>query len=247
MNILVTAGNTIVPIDRVRVITNVFSGRTGTAIALEAQARGHAVTLLTSHPDIAHGQAETGKMSPSALAIQSFRTFDELQTLLKDAVQSNLFDAIIHCAAVSDHRVAGVYAPAGGTRFNRETSAWDSKAGPPGLVSRLAGKVKSDDSELWLRLVPTPKLVDRFRSEWGYRGVLVKFKLEVGLTEDQLRETAETSRLQSDANLMVANVLEGVSDWAILGPIAGRYDRVKRRELPERLLSAVEKIGEGHA
>ena len=34
MNILVTAGNTIVPIDRVRCITNVFTGRTGTAIAL---------------------------------------------------------------------------------------------------------------------------------------------------------------------------------------------------------------------
>jgi len=247
MNILVTAGNTIVPIDRVRVITNVFTGRTGTAIALQAQARGHAVTLLTSHPDLADAQAEPGKMSPSALAIQSFRKFDELETLLKDAVLSNLFDAIIHCAAVSDHRVAGVYGLAAGTRFNLESGAWDSKAGPPGLVSRSAGKVKSDDAELWLRLVPTPKLVDRFRSEWGFRGVLVKFKLEVGLTENQLRESAEISRLQSDANLMVANVLEGVSDWALLGPIAGRYDRVKRRQLPERLLAAVEKIGEGHA
>ena len=39
MNLLVTAGNTQVAIDRVRCITNIFTGRTGTAIALEAYRR----------------------------------------------------------------------------------------------------------------------------------------------------------------------------------------------------------------
>jgi len=52
MNILVTAGNTIVPIDRVRCITNVFTGRTGTQIAMCGYERGHNVTLLTSHPEV---------------------------------------------------------------------------------------------------------------------------------------------------------------------------------------------------
>ena len=51
MNLLVTAGNTHAPIDRVRVITNVFSGRTGAAIARAAVGRGHRATLLTSHPE----------------------------------------------------------------------------------------------------------------------------------------------------------------------------------------------------
>src|SRR5438034_5962598 len=46
MRILVTAGNTLVPIDRVRCITNIFTGRTGARIALHAQERGHDVTLL---------------------------------------------------------------------------------------------------------------------------------------------------------------------------------------------------------
>ena len=47
LNVLVTAGNTQTPLDRVRAITNIFSGRTGTRIALEAHRRGHRVTLLT--------------------------------------------------------------------------------------------------------------------------------------------------------------------------------------------------------
>ena len=51
MRLLVTAGNTLALVDRVRCLTNVFTGRTGAAIALCAHQRGHAVTLLTSHPE----------------------------------------------------------------------------------------------------------------------------------------------------------------------------------------------------
>jgi phosphopantothenoylcysteine synthetase/decarboxylase len=40
MNCLVTAGNTQVLIDKVRCITNIFSGRTGAQIALELQKQG---------------------------------------------------------------------------------------------------------------------------------------------------------------------------------------------------------------
>ncbi|HEY2908611.1 MAG TPA: phosphopantothenoylcysteine decarboxylase, partial [Gemmataceae bacterium] len=54
MNILVTAGNTQAPVDRVRCLTNIFSGRTGAAIALAAWTRGHTVTLATSHPESLH-------------------------------------------------------------------------------------------------------------------------------------------------------------------------------------------------
>jgi phosphopantothenate-cysteine ligase/phosphopantothenoylcysteine decarboxylase/phosphopantothenate--cysteine ligase len=52
MHILVTAGNTQAPIDDVRCITNIFTGHTGTRIALAAYSRGHSITLLTSHPEL---------------------------------------------------------------------------------------------------------------------------------------------------------------------------------------------------
>jgi len=70
----------------------------------------------------------------------------------------------------------------------------------------------------------------------------VKFKLEVGVSDGQLLKIAEASRLQSQADQMVANTLEGVDSWAFLGPLSGRYDRISRRDLPERLLAAVEKL-----
>jgi phosphopantothenate-cysteine ligase/phosphopantothenoylcysteine decarboxylase/phosphopantothenate--cysteine ligase len=52
MNILVTAGNTLVLIDKVRAITNIFTGRTGAGIALHFHRENHAVTLATSQPDV---------------------------------------------------------------------------------------------------------------------------------------------------------------------------------------------------
>jgi phosphopantothenate---cysteine ligase (CTP) len=95
---------------------------------------------------------------------------------------------------------------------------------------------------LWLRLVRAPKLVDRVRADWGFRGLLVKFKLEVGIDDARLLEIAERSRLHSAADLMAANTLEGAAHYAFLGPVAGAYQRVARRDLSARLLDALEAL-----
>ncbi len=112
------------------------------------------------------------------------------------------------------------------------------------MIDRQAGKVKSDEPELWLRLVRAPKLVDFIRADWGFRGVLVKFKLEVGISTDELVTIAERSRTHSAADLMVANTLEESATSAYLGPLDGTYHRVGRGALAVRLLDAVEQLHE---
>ena len=243
MKLLVTAGNTQTPIDRVRCITNIFTGRTGASIALHAHERGHDVTLLTSHPEA----IATIQPNETALAerwtLGHYRTFEDLQMRMGDLVRSGGFDAVVHCAAVSDYVSAGVYAPAPGTDFavGAEGGSWQAGHGLPALLDRTAGKVKSDESELWLRLTRAPKLVDLVRGEWGFRGLLVKFKLEVGVSDERLLEIAERSRAHSAADLMVANTLEGASVYALLGPVNGTYERVSRRGLAARLLEELER------
>lgn len=246
MNLLVTAGNTTAPIDRVRCITNVFTGRTGTAIALHAHRRGHTVTLLTSHPEVvAKLDGPTGTRA-QGWSVRTYRTFEELERCMAELITARTLDAVVNCAAVNDYRVDGVYAPADGTRFLREPPTWQGPPGaPPALADVSAGKVKSDERELWLRLVRTPKLIDRMRSDWAFGGVLVKFKLEVDLTDEDLRRIAERSRRQSAADLVVANTLEGKDSWALLGPVDERYQHIPRAELPARLLDAVERLHRG--
>ncbi len=241
MNLLITAGNTLAPIDRVRGLTNIFTGRTGASVALHAHGRGHRVVLLTSRPDaVADLHPDAGRLG-ERFTIVRYNTFDDLHRLMERDVRVGDVDAVIHSAAVSDYLAAGVYAPAEGTRFFPEDGAWDGAADePPRLVGRDAEKVKSDEPELWLRLVRAPKLIDHVRANWQFRGLLVKFKLEVGLDDVQLLEIAERSRVHSGADLMVANTLEGASARAFLGPLADGYQRINRGDLSARLVDALE-------
>jgi phosphopantothenoylcysteine synthetase/decarboxylase len=242
MNVLVTAGNTLVPIDRVRCITNIFTGRTGASIARCAWERGHAVTLLTSHPGVVDVPPAGERW-----AMLRYSTFEHLHDLMAELVRGGWPDAVIHCAAVSDYLAGGIYAPAEHTHFRSESGRWESDdAAGPALVDRAAGKVKSDEPELWLRLVRAPKLIDCIRRDWGFRGLLVKFKLEVGVSDEQLLAIAERSRTHSDADLMVGNTLEGAGAYAFLGPLDGAYQYVGRRELAERLLIALEQHPRRH-
>lgn len=242
MNLLVTAGNTLSQIDQVRCITNIFSGRTGAAIARTAWGRGHTVTLVTSHPDLLVEYGINHRDPGERLTVRPYRTFDDLATLLQGLLRTTPFDAVCHSAAVSDFLPAGTFAPDPGTFFNARTGEWERRSGAPSLTEQKTGKIKSNEPELWVRLVRAPKLIDRFRDPWGFGGVLVKFKLEVGLSEEQLVEVAEASRTHSAADLIVANTLDGAKHWAYLGPVGDRYERVVRRQLPDRLVLAIESL-----
>lgn len=247
MNILITAGNTQAPIDRVRVLTNIFSGRTGASIARAAWVRGHKVTVLTSHPETLSDLPDPAPDSDRRVTIIPYQTFDDLAGLMQPQIRDGRFDAIFHSAAVSDYLAAGVYAPEAGTFFNARTRRWERQGQPPTMTEHKGGKIKSNEPELWLRLVRAPKLVDRIRNPWGFAGLLVKFKLEVGVTDAELLDIAEKSRQQSAADLIVANTLEGAAHAAFIGPIEGRYERLHRRELAEQLLLTVEHMQRNRA
>ena len=239
MKILVTAGNTQAPLDQVRCITNIFSGRTGAQIASHAFDRGHIVTLLTSAPNILESIPCIHPRIAPKWEVHTYRTFGELASLMESHLINGTFDAVIHAAAVSDFLVAGIYVPTADTHFNSTEMAWNVASDHPQFTDATAGKVKSSHAEIWIRLTPAPKLVDCIRSPWGFRGQLVKFKLEVGATEAELRDIAERSRVQSDANLMAANILEGMHEWAIVGDANG-YRHVSRSELADMILDYLE-------
>jgi phosphopantothenoylcysteine decarboxylase / phosphopantothenate---cysteine ligase len=93
--ILVTAGPTYEPIDAVRGITNLSSGRMGYAVARAACEAGAEVTLVSGR---------TGLSPPSSASLISVVTAREMH----DAVMSRLSrtDIFIAVAAVADYRVS---------------------------------------------------------------------------------------------------------------------------------------------
>lgn len=87
------------PIDSIRVISNVSSGRTGISLAEEADRRGASVTLMLGPV----GDIKTR----NGIKLLRFRFFDELKKILNRQLSGKRFDIIIHLAAVSDFKVAG--------------------------------------------------------------------------------------------------------------------------------------------
>jgi phosphopantothenoylcysteine synthetase/decarboxylase len=242
MKILITAGNTHAPIDRVRVITNVFTGKTGALLARTAWARGHRITVLTSQPYTLSDLPDPAEDTDRRAVVVPFQTYDDLAGRLQHEVRTGGYDCVIHSALVSDYLCAGVYTPDAGTFFSARTGRWEANGKPPTMTDHRGGKIPTAEPEFWLRLVKAPKLVDRIRTAWGFGGVLVKFRMEIGLGDVQLVESAEKSRAGSQADLMVVSTIEGANHFAYLGPVDGQYDRIDRRELAERLILAAEDV-----
>jgi phosphopantothenoylcysteine decarboxylase/phosphopantothenate--cysteine ligase len=100
MRILITSGATREPIDAVRFLSNVSTGRTGTLLAEALAQQGHVITLL-------HGEAAV-RPAPSIgdISTETFFSTENLQAQLRRLLGTGIFDVVIHAAAVSDYRPA---------------------------------------------------------------------------------------------------------------------------------------------
>lgn len=100
MKILITAGPTWAKIDDVRVITNIFTGRSGIFLGKEFRKKKCAVTLLINSPDadILRG-----------IKIIPFKYYDDFRERVVRLLKSDRYDAIIHTAAVSDYKLRSVF------------------------------------------------------------------------------------------------------------------------------------------
>ncbi|HTL30331.1 MAG TPA: phosphopantothenoylcysteine decarboxylase [Tepidisphaeraceae bacterium] len=231
MRFLVTAGNTREKIDDVRDWGNIFTGNTGFAIA-QALTQVGEVDLLTSNP--AHFSQVHADASPLFHAYE-FRSHADLKKLLEERMKSCTYDAVFMSAAVADYRPVKTYAV-----MKQEPG---EKPGEERWIVQdvQAGKVKSTHKKIAILGEPTEKIVDLFRTAWNFRGTLVKFKLEVGLSRDELIKVASASRIASGANYLVANTLDMVH-----GADAGAFllsdkepEWVPRARLAERMVELV--------
>ncbi len=182
--ILITAGPTWVPIDSVRVISNIATGKTGVLLAEKLQRLGARVTLLfNGDSDLFSrnlGKEKIGRC-PRIRKIRLIRYsfFNELKDIMMNEVKRGKYDAVIHSAAVADYRPSKVY----------------------------LGKVKSGVKSWRINLVPTDKIIDRVRIiDRGF--FLVGFKFQPDSDRGELIQSARTLIRRAGLNLAVANTIK---------------------------------------
>ena len=98
LRVLITCGPTWVPIDDVRIISNVSSGEMGHLIARAFRSHRAFVTVIEG--------PVTHTLTDKKIKIIKYRFFDELARVLKQELLKK-YDIIIHAAAVSDFKVTG--------------------------------------------------------------------------------------------------------------------------------------------
>src|SRR5438552_2964793 len=230
MRCLVTAGNTREKIDRVRDWGNIFTGRTGLAIARALTTIG-AVDLLTSNQQHLDELEKEG----GAIEAHGFLTHGTLQGLLAGLMSSVKYDAVFMTAAVADYKPNGVWEII-------ERIGAESAGEQTWKMRRLSGeKISSAHWEIAVVGEHTAKIVDMFRRDWTYQGLLVKFKLEVGLRKDELIASGKRSREASGADYIVANTLDMVEGQGAGAFLIGKdgQEWVEREKLAARMVELV--------
>ncbi len=205
-SVLITCGPTWVPIDAVRVISNISTGELGQRLARECRARGAAVTVF-------EGPVER-RLTDEGITVRPFKYYEELMALIKSELVENQakFDAIFHAAAVSDYMIQ----------------------------NPLQEKMKSDQSDIRLDLVPLPKLIRSLR-KISADSLLVGFKLEPDMNEELALTATEGLFDEAYCDLVVANTLK---EKNYIGYVVEK-DRIlahdsSRQGVIEKLLDIVE-------
>ena len=204
MNVLVTAGGTVAPIDDVRRITNASTGRFGAMIAEEALRRG---------ADVWHLHA------PGAL-----RPFDRLAKFDLDAedpaaevrrlahlsvdwseVRDRCHPEPLRQGSVAEYaeRLEAIL------RLRAIDVAFLAMAASDFAPEPVSGKLSSEASGLVLRCHRLPKVIQSVR-DWSPSVYLVGFKLLSNAPEDELIRQAGEACLANRADLTVANDLSTV-------------------------------------
>ncbi len=180
LRILVTSGGTSEPVDAVRVLSNTSTGSTGALIADRLALEGHQTVLL---------RAERSARPSGAVQEETFVSHGDLDRALGRLLGGSRFDAVVHCAAVSDFAVEAIEVPAG--------------TPTPG-----SGKLASDCAPI-LRLKPLPKLIDGLRARSANPALkVVAFKLTSGGERAGGATSVRALLERSGADMVVHNDLD---------------------------------------
>lgn len=204
MNVVVTGGGTLAPIDDVRAIANVSSGRFAARISEACLQRGatvwHIHTLSAQVPLHRLARFELDAPDPDL-------EFQRLQALLKTYRRHH---DRLHLRPLARGTVAEYSTALFSVLASRSIDvAFLAMAASDYEPVPAPGKLDSSRPELVIRCHPAPKVIRNVR-DWAPSVYLVGFKLLSHADEPTLIRAAEDANAANRADLTVANDLQTV-------------------------------------
>lgn len=178
-NVLITYGGTSESIDGVRTITNISTGKTGSAIAEQLTIAGHKVTLLRS---------SSSHKTKFNLTESTYSSFSDFETEFSRILAEVNFDAVVHLAALSDYSPFMI----------------DDGNSIQSLPLRL--KMKSQNEEIRITLKKNPKLLGIIKAVSRNKTVkVIGFKLTNSKDPNENREAVVKLFTESNCDFVVHN------------------------------------------
>lgn len=201
MNVLITAGGTVAPIDDVRFVSNRSTGRFGASLAEAWLKRGASVTYLATTPrtigpfDVPAIRLD-GAIDPQELRGRTMRAITDAWHLGGRLTRIDLGEGTVHEYAAELERLC-------------RSKPWDyvllAAAVSDYEPIPVMGKIDSDAEEIVLRLKRTPKVIRHARDWVGESARLVGFKLTSGADDGELVAIARQACLTNRADATIAN------------------------------------------
>lgn len=219
LRILITSGATREPIDGVRYLSNISTGKTGARLAEFFHEAGFSVMLV-------HGEGAVEPRLPlGSIDLRKFTDYASLDRMLQQELGRDEFFAVLHLAAVSDYSVSAVVV--------------DERTYAPSQLKKI-----DSGAELGLVLKRNPKILDRLKhygSQPGFRAPLaVGFKLTNGASPEQARIAVEKVQACGAVDLVVHNDLAQIQG----GEGGHRFQLFKGTQAP-RIFHGTEELGTG--
>lgn len=188
MKILITGGGSEEPIDNVRAVCNFSTGRTSAYIADYLSIKGHNTTEILSYK----------AKNPTYAKKIFYRTFRDLENILKTECQNGNYDCIIHAAAVSDYSPSSIII--------------DGKEYPVGLYSKIPA-----GNNIEIKMKKNPKLLDLIKKWTNENSCLIGFKLTSNANEEERYEAVRKIFNQNEnpgyiPDYVISNDLREISE-----------------------------------
>jgi phosphopantothenate-cysteine ligase len=189
---IITAGGTEEPIDSVRKITNMSTGKLGAKIAnkLVKNISEYDTIIYVCHKNSIKPRKNNKIIIEECTDTSSVQEkITELSSIYKDNVK--LF---IHSMAISDYTVEGAYIDVGD--YN-------------GMVLEsidTSSKMDSSKTEVYIRLVKIPKILDDLKEQFP-EAKLISFKLKNNINKEDLLDIASKQLKRTHSDYVIANDL----------------------------------------
>lgn len=235
INIVITAGGTSEPIDKVRKITNSSTGRLGSIIANKLIQRKDIgkIFYITTKKAI---KPQIGALTLAGLCekleIIEIETTMQLKETVEKVLLNNKIDYFIHAMAVSDYYVD--YVSTANIIANELKDSNDFEETLKNPINKLdkTNKISSYEDNLVIVLKQTPKIIG-FIKELSPNTHLFGFKLLDDVGKEYLIEIASKLRDKNNCDYVIANDLKDIRNGnhkAFIIDKAGNIEEVEGKE-----------------